>query len=69
MGYGNTSSNLSFHTMNNFNAIRVKKKVFKIISEHKHTTKKYFALFKQKYYQFHNQLNTLQMKKNTNWSI
>lgn len=44
--------------MNNFNAIRVKKKALKIIFEHKHTTKKYFALFKQKYYQFHNQLNT-----------
>lgn len=51
--------------MNNFNAIRVKMKALKIIFEHKHTTKKYFALFKQKYYQFHNQLNTLQMKTNT----
>ena len=66
MCFGNTFSKLSFHIMNNFNAIRVKKKALKIIFEHKHTTKKYFALFKQKYYQFHNQLNTLQMKTNTN---
>lgn len=34
--------------MNNFNAIRVKKKALKIIFEHKHTTKKIFCSFQTK---------------------